>query len=148
MDQAGLIERYNLTPHPKGAGLPKCTARAARSAPPPGIRVSAWLSRDLLSAVRGGVFRLSQRDQRRDLDPSGRAPLELALLDPAPRLLRLSAPAKMASRSWWSTKRAAGRPQPRPYTLTSCLVAPGFDFDDFRMPGAAELIAATRNRSS
>lgn len=68
--------------------------------------------------------------------------MELVLLDPA-RVLRLAAPGEdgepllVVPPGVPQAARSLG-----PYTLTSCLVAPGFDFDDFRMPREAELLKA------
>jgi uncharacterized protein len=65
------------------------------------------------------------------------------LLHPTPRLLKLSAPDEdgepllVVPPGVLQAARTLGS-----YTLASCLVAPGFEFDDFRMPRAAELTAA------
>ena len=144
MDRAGIIARYNLKPHPEGgwfAEIHRSNSSIGTPAGYPGERVALTAIYFLLCEGEFSAFH-SVTSEEIWIHLAG-APLELVLLDPTPKVLRLSAPdgdgepllvvppgVPQAARSLGS------------YTLTSCLVAPGFDFDDFRMPHAAELIEA------
>ena len=143
MDQAGLIARYNLKPHPEGGWFAE-VHRSHRSigtpAGYPGERVALTAIYFLLCQGEFSAFH-SVTSEEIWIHLAG-SPLELVLLDPA-RVLRLAAPGEdgepllVVPPGVPQAARSLG-----PYTLTSCLVAPGFDFDDFRMPGAAELLEA------
>jgi uncharacterized protein len=144
MDPAEIIARYNLKPHPEGGWF----AEVHRSHCPVGTPAGYPGARVALTAI---YFLLCQGDFSAFHTVTGEeiwihlagAPLELALIDPAPRVLRLTAPGEdgepllVVPPGVLQAARSLGS-----YTLTSCLVAPGFDFDDFRMPRAAELLAA------
>ena len=143
MDQAELIARYNLTPHPEGgwfAEVHRSHCSVGTPAGYPGERVALTAIYFLLCEGEFSAFH-SVTSEEIWIHLAG-APLELALLDPAPRLLRLAAPGQngepllVVPPGVLQAARSLGH-----FTLTTCLVAPGFDFDDFRMPAAAELLA-------
>jgi len=142
MDPAGLIARYNLKPHPEGgwfAEVHRSLHSVGTPAGYPGERTALTAIYFLLCEGDFSAFH-SVTSEEVWIHLAG-APLELALLDHAPRLLNLSAPGQggepllVVPPGVPQAARSLG-----PYTLTSCLVAPGFDFDDFRMPSATELI--------
>jgi len=144
MDQAGLIARYNLQPHPEGGWFAEIHRSQRSVGTPdgyPGERVALTAIYFLLCEGDFSAFH-SVTSEEIWIHLAG-APLELALLDGAPRSLKLSAPGEegepllVVAPNVLQAARSLG-----PYTLTSCLVAPGFDFDDFRMPGATELLEA------
>ena len=144
MDRAGLIALYNLTPHPEGgwfAEVHRSNRSIGAPAGYPGERVALTAIYFLLCEGEFSAFH-SVTSEEIWIHLAG-APLELALLDPAPRLLKLSAPGEdgepllVVPPGVLQAARSLGS-----FTLTSCLVAPGFDFDDFQMPRAAELLAS------
>ena len=144
LDPAELIARHNLKPHPEGGWFAE-VHRSQRSigtpAGYPGERVALTAIYFLLRQGEFSAFH-SVLSEEIWIHLAG-APLELVLLDPAPRSLTLAAPGEdgepllVVPPGVLQAARTLG-----PYTLTSCLVAPGFDFDDFRMPRAAELLEA------
>ena len=145
MDQAELIARYTLEPHPEGgwfAEVHRSNSSIGTPAGYPGERVALTAIYFLLGEGEFSAFH-SVTSEEIWIHLAG-APLELVLLDrPASKVLRLAAPGEdgapllVVPPMVPQAARSLG-----PYTLTSCLVAPGFDFDDFRMPGAAELLEA------
>ena len=144
MDQAGLIARYNLKPHPEGgwfAEVHRSQASIGRPEGYSGERVALTAIYFLLCADEFSAFH-SVTGEEIWIHLAG-APLELVLLAERPQRLRLAAPGVdgepllVVPPGVLQEARSLG-----PYTLTSCLVAPGFDFDDFRMPRAAELLKA------
>ncbi|HEY5513889.1 MAG TPA: cupin domain-containing protein [Geomonas sp.] len=144
MDKDALIARYHLKPHPEGgwyAEVHRSSKSIGTPAGYPGERVALTAIYFLLCEGEFSAFH-SVAGEEIWIHLAG-APLELALLDPAPRRLRLSAPGEdgepllVVPPDVLQAARSLG-----PYTLTSCLVAPGFDFKDFQMPRAAELLEA------
>jgi hypothetical protein len=142
MDLAAVIARYHLTPHPEGgwfAEVHRSHRTIGTPAGYPGERVAVTAIYFLLREGEFSAFH-SVAGEEIWIHLAG-APLELVLLDPAPRLLRLTRPGGdgepllAVPPGVLQAARSLG-----PYTLTSCLVAPGFDFDDFQMPRAAELL--------
>jgi uncharacterized protein len=144
MDIEGIIARYELKPHPEGGWFAE-VHRSQRSVGCPdgypGERVALTAIYFLLCEGEFSAFH-SVTSEEIWIHLAG-APLQLVLLDPQPRTLTLCAPGGdgepllVVPPDVLQAARSTG-----PYTLTSCLVAPGFDFDDFRMPGAAELLAS------
>ena len=144
MDQAEIIARYNLQPHPEGgwfAEVHRSHSSVGTPAGYPGERVALTAIYFLLAEGEFSAFH-SVTSEEIWIHLAG-APLELVLLDAAPKVLQLSAPGGdgepllAVPPGVLQAARSLGA-----YTMTSCLVAPGFDFDDFRMPRAAELVAA------
>jgi len=144
MDAEGLIARYGLQQHPEGGWFSEVHRSGKSVGTPdgyPGERVA-------LTAI---YFLLRERDFSAFHSVTGEevwihlagAPLELVLLEPEPQVLKLAAPGEegnpliVVPPGVPQAARSLGS-----YTLTSCLVAPGFDFDDFHMPRAADLVAA------
>jgi uncharacterized protein len=144
MNRDALIARYNLKPHPEGgwfAEVHRSSKTIGTPAGYPGERVALTAIYFLLCEGEFSAFH-SVAGEEIWIHLAG-APLELVLLDPAPNLLRLSAPGEdgeplqVVPPGVLQAARSLGT-----YTLTSCLVAPGFDFADFRMPLATDLLAA------
>jgi uncharacterized protein len=144
MDQEGLIARYNLKPHPEGgwfAEVHRSHSSIGTPAGYPGERVALTAIYFLLGEGDFSAFH-SVLSEEIWIHLAG-SPLELVLLDSAPRRLTLAAPGEdgdpllVVPPGVLQAARSLGS-----YTLTSCLVAPGFDFDDFHMPRASELIEA------
>lgn len=143
-DAAGLIARYGLQPHPEGGWFAEVHRSGHSVGTPdgyPGERVALTAIYFLLEEGDYSAFHSVTSEEV--WVHLGGAPLELVLLDPEPRVRRLAAPGEegdpliVVPPGVLQAARSLGA-----YTLTSCLVAPGFDFDDFRMPGAAELLAS------
>jgi uncharacterized protein len=144
MDQDSLIARYNLKPHPEGGWFAEVHRSHCSVGIPtgyPGERVALTAIYFLLGEGDFSAFH-SVTSEEIWIHLAG-APMELVLLDTAPRRLTLATPGGdgepllVVPPGVLQAARSLGS-----YTLTSCLVAPGFDFDDFRMPGAAELLEA------
>ena len=144
MDRAELMARFNLRPHPEGgwfAEVHRSHSSIGTPAGYPGERVALTAIYFLLCEGEFSAFHTVTSEEIW-IHLAG-APLELVLLGRTPRALRLSAPGGegepllVVPPGVPQAARSLG-----PYTLTSCLVAPGFDFDDFRMPRAAELLEA------
>ncbi|GFO70686.1 hypothetical protein GMLC_42650 [Geomonas limicola] len=141
-DAEALIARYGLKPHPEGGWFAE-VHRSGRSVGTPqgypGERVALTAIYFLLREGDFSAFH-SVTSEEVWIHLAG-APLELALLDPEPQLVTLAAPGEpgesliVVAPDVPQAARSLGA-----FTLTSCLVAPGFDFDDFRMPRAAELL--------
>ena len=145
MSARELIDRLGLAPHPEG-GWYREVHRSARRIPPFGPYPGA---RDALTAI---YFLLEEGDfsafhavksEEAWVHLAG-APLELALLaeGEAARVETVGTAAEgrtplfVAPPDIFQAARSLG-----PFTLVSCLVAPGFSFEDFSMPGRGELLA-------
>ncbi len=139
-----LIARYGLLPHPEG-GWYREIHRSHRSlgVQPgyPGERVAMTAIYFLL--VKGDFSAFHRvRSEETWIHLAG-APLELILLEDAPRLLRLTPagdegePFMVVPPGVLQAARSLGD-----FTMVTCLVAPGFDFADFTIPSPSELLAA------
>jgi hypothetical protein len=145
-----IVERFELVPHPEGgffrevyrsplriehAGVPQGSKRD-RSA---GTLIYFLLSGDDFSAFH----RVRFSDEVWHLYAGG--PLELFVIDSLGQLehRRLTTDVMQGQPTtlipagcWQSARLAAGAP----WALGGCSVAPGFDYEDFEMPPAAELL--------
>jgi len=142
-----LIARFGLKPHPEGgwfAEVHRSRCSVGTPAGYPGERVALTAIYFLLKEGEFSAFHTVTGEEVW-IHLAG-APLELVQLDPEPRTLCLSAagekgePLIVVPPGGHQAARSLGS-----FTLTSCLVAPGFDFDDFRMPRAAELLVRYPN---
>ena len=149
-DVRKIIERFALVPHPEGGHFREVFRSRLEVERPRGCHVRGlprsggtliyFLLADhdfsALHRVRGG-------DEIWHLYAGG--PLELHTLDDAaPRVHRLTCdlergkPAAVVPADRWQAARLAPGVQ---WAFCGCTVAPGFDFTDFDMPPAAQLIA-------
>lgn len=137
MDARAVAERWNLTPHPEG-GYYRETYRSGLTSTPPGWPGSRSLATAILFLLPAGE-RSARHRVRGDelwLYQSG-APMELqidgrvALVGPdhgAGHELQVLVPGGA-----WQSATPAGGPSEDTWSLVACVVAPGFDFDDFEL---------------
>jgi uncharacterized protein len=145
-----IVERFELVPHPEG-GYFREVYRSATKLEHPGIppgtpaaRTAGTLIYFLLSGNDFSAFhRVRFSDEIWHLYAGG--PLELHLIDRDGRLerrvlttdvLRGEPTCTVPAGTWQSARLVDGAS----YALGGCSVAPGFDFDDFEMPPAADLL--------
>ncbi|MBI1920934.1 MAG: cupin domain-containing protein [Geobacter sp.] len=143
MEAGEIIERLKLEPHPEGGWY----REAYRSASPVGLHDDRTGERVALTAIffllEAGDFSAfhTVRSEEAWVHLDG-APLELVMLPREPEIGLLTAvggggePLLVVPPDTLQAARTLGE-----YTLVSCLVAPGFDFADFRIPSRAELQA-------
>jgi predicted cupin superfamily sugar epimerase len=135
MDARAVAEHWNLTPHPEG-GYYRETYRSALTSTPPGWPGSRSLATAILFLLPAGERSAWHRVRGDELwlYQSG-APMELqidervALVGPdhsAGHELQVLVPGG----AWQSATPARGRSEDT-WSLVACVVAPGFDFDDF-----------------
>jgi hypothetical protein len=133
MDVAGAVRAWQLQPHPEG-GFFRETYRSARRTSPagwPGERALATAILYLLPAgqrsawhrVRGDELWLWQGGAAMEL----RIAAENRLVGPDPAAGQ-QPQVLVPGGAWQSATPAAG-----PWSLTACLVTPGFDFADFEL---------------
>jgi predicted cupin superfamily sugar epimerase len=142
MTAATIITRYGLQSHPEGGWYREVYRSAMPVGQPPGYAGE----RSALTAI---YFLLEQDDfsafhrvrgEEAWIHLAG-APLELVLLDNGPARLLLTspggggAPLLVVPPGVLQAARSLGD-----FTLVSCLVAPGFEFADFSLPGRQELL--------
>lgn len=147
-----LVERFELLPHPEGGYFREVhrsalTVEGRGHGPKSGARRSAGTFIYFLLA-RGdfsALHRVLGADEIWHLYAGG--PLELHTIDPAGAHSRRTLttaldegePAAVVPAGWWQAARLAPAAE---WAFCGCTVAPGFEFTDFRMPPAAELIGA------
>ena len=146
-----IVERFELVPHPEG-GYFREVYRSRTLLRHPGIpagtaaeRAAGTLIYFLLAGEDFSAFhRVRFSDEIWHLYDGG--PLELHLINSGGQLVhrRLTSDvlqgeptAVVPAGTWQSARLAAGAR----FALGGCSVAPGFQFEDFEMPPAAELIA-------
>ena len=137
-----LIEAYGLAPHPEG-GWFREFHRSARSVGPlpgfPGARPAVTAIYFLLTRETFSAFH-RLRSEEIWIHLAG-APLTLVLLEADVRTLRVASaadggpPAQVVPAGALQAARTAGE-----YALAACVVAPGFDFADFEIPGREALL--------
>ncbi len=137
-----VIARYGLSPHPEG-GYYREVYRSGRGlgVPPgyPGERVA--LTAILYLLARGQVSVLHRVRSEEVWAHLAGAPLELAVLGPPVRVLRLGGPpgpgepVAVVPAGAVQGARSLGD-----WTLVSCIVAPGFEFEDFEIPARRDLL--------
>ncbi len=141
-DVRNVIETYGLAPHPEG-GWFREFHRSGRSVGPlpvyPGARPAVTAIYFLLTRETFSAFhRLCSEEIWIHL---AGAPLTLALLGPDARMLRIASAAdggpaaQVVPAGALQAARTAGA-----YVLAACVVAPGFDFADFEIPGREALL--------
>lgn len=145
-----IVERFELVPHPEG-GFFREVYRAAARVTHPGVpqgfepeRSAGTLIYFLLSGDAFSAFhRVRWSDEIWHLYAGG--PLEIFVIDGGGKLdrrlltndLSRGEPTTLIpAGAWQSARLAAGAP----WALGGCTVAPGFVYDDFEMPPAAELL--------
>lgn len=145
-----IVERFALVPHPEG-GFFREVYRSNQVLDHPGIPQGADAARSagtliyfLLSGADFSAFhRVRWSDEVWHLYAGG--PLEIFTIDADHRLDRslLTAdlmngePTKLIPAGTWQSARPANG---APWALGGCTVSPGFEFEDFDMPPAEELI--------
>jgi len=144
MTAAEYIDRYRLQPHPEG-GWYREFYRSCRSlgrlSGYPGERVALTVIYFLLEAGDFSAFH-RVRGEEAWVFVAG-DPLLVVLMDENPRFLTLGPPEcsgeplVIVPPGMLQGARTLGE-----FTLVSCLVAPGFDFADFTLPGRDELLGA------
>ncbi len=152
MDEAvkRIVERFGLVPHPEG-GFFREVYRSTLKVDHPGIpddkpagRSAGTLIYFLLSGEDFSAFhRVRWSDEAWHLYAGG--PLEIFTIDHQGELARQllttdfehGEPTTVIPAGTWQSARPANG---APWALGGCTVSPGFDFDDFDMPPAIELI--------
>jgi len=146
-----IVDRFNLIPHPEG-GFFREVYRSAVAIDHPGIDTGTTRRRSgsthiyfLLSGNDFSAFhRVRWSDEIWHLYAGG--PLELHTFDAVHRYekhiltndLARGEPAHVVPADHWQAARLAAGGS---WAFCGCTVAPGFDFADFEMPPASELIA-------
>jgi predicted cupin superfamily sugar epimerase len=135
-DAAALIARLGLQPHPEG-GFYREIFRSARAVQPYDARSRrSALTLIYFLLVDGAPSRWHQVASDEAWSWVAGAPLELQRIDPAfsgieAELLGMGEgiqPAAVIAAGEWQAARSTGG-----WTLVTCAVGPGFDFQDFRM---------------
>jgi predicted cupin superfamily sugar epimerase len=145
-----IVERFELVPHPEG-GYFREVYRSATKLHHPGLppgaageRSAGTLIYFLLSGKDFSAFhRVRFSDEIWHLYAGG--PLEIHLIDAAGQLeqrrlttnVQEGEPTTMVPAGTWQSARLADGAS---FALGGCSVAPGFEYDDFEMPTALELI--------
>ncbi len=149
---ADIVKRFALVPHPEG-GFFREVHRSPLVIDHPALDATAERRRSsgtfiyfLLAAGDFSAFhRVRASDEIWHVYAGGE--LELHTIDAEQRYtkhvlttdLARGEPALVVPGGWWQ----AARPAPgSAWVFCGCTVAPGFDFADFAMPPAAELLAA------
>jgi len=146
-----IVERLGLEPHPEG-GYFREVYRSGLHLDHPGIsedqdadRSAGTLIYFLLSGTDFSAFhRVRHSDEIWHLYAGG--PLELYVIDGDGRLeqrritgdLSIGEPTTVVPAGCWQSARLA---KGADWALGGCTVSPGFQFEDFEMPPAAELLA-------
>jgi len=146
-----IVRRFGLTPHPEGGyyrEVYRSGVAIEHPAIPPGERsqpaVGPFIYYLLPQGQSSPFHRVKWSDEIWHLYAGG--PLELHLIDAdgAYRVTTLQSavdggePVAVVPAGWWQAARPA--PGTR-WALCGCTVTPGFDFADFEMPAADELLA-------
>lgn len=143
MEAGEIIERLKLEPHPEGGWY----REVYRSVSPVGLHDDRAGERVAMTAIyfllESGDFSAFHivRSEEAWVHLDG-APLELVMLPREPEIRLLTVvggggePLLVVPPDTLQAARTLGE-----YTLVSCLVAPGFDFADFRIPSRTELQA-------
>ncbi len=137
-----LIEAYGLAPHPEG-GWFREFHRSGRSVGPlpgfPGSRPAVTAIYFLLTRETFSAFH-RLRSEEIWFHLAG-APVTLVVLGPEPKTFRVASaadggpPAHVVPARALQAARTDGD-----YALVACVVAPGFDFADFEIPGREALL--------
>lgn len=145
-----IVERFELVPHPEGGyyrEVYRSTLTLDHPGVPPGFkreRAAATLIYFLLSGTDFSAFhRVRFSDEVWHLYAGG--PLEIFVIDDGGHLDRRvlttdvtrGEPISMIRAGSWQSARLADGAD---WALGGCSVAPGFDYQDFEMPPASELL--------
>ena len=137
-----VIARYGLIPHPEGGHYREVHRSSRLLGVPPGYpaeRVAITAIYFLLA--RGDISAFHRvRSEEVWVHLAG-DPLELVIADPRPELRLLGSPGSDGEPLL--TVPAGALQAARPlgdWALATCLVAPGFEFEDFEMPPRSELL--------
>jgi predicted cupin superfamily sugar epimerase len=145
---AELIAKLDLRPHPEGGYYRQIFRSAAMVTPADGrgTRSAATTIYFLLAAGMQSRWHVVSSDEVWHLYEGG--PLELLEIDlPARSLVRVQlahgdSPVHTIPAGHWQAARPLGE-----YALVGCTVAPGFEFEDFRLladdPEVAAVVRAT-----
>lgn len=145
-----IVERFGLVPHPEGGffrEVYRSTLGVDHPGTPPDVdarRSAGTLIYFLLSGQDFSAFhRVRWSDEIWHLYAGG--PLEIFTIDEAGALemkllttdVDTGEPTTLIPAGTWQSARPANGAS---WALGGCTVSPGFDFDDFEMPRAEELI--------
>ncbi len=138
-----VIARYGLRPHPEG-GWYREVYRSGRSVGiPPGYPGERTALTAILYLLRAGEVSVLHRVRSEEVwvHLAG-DPLELVVLESDVRSVRL-APALEAGTPLAVVPAGAlqGARSLGAWSLVACLVAPGFEFEDFEIPAGDEILA-------
>lgn len=154
MDTAAqrIVHRFGLLPHPEGGYFKEIyrsglsVQPVSRETRPESTRRAGTLIYFLLAEQQFSAFhRVRGADEIWHLYAGG--PLELHVIDHEGRYipqtlttdLERGEPASVVGAGWWQAARLAPGV---PWAFCGCTVSPGFEFSDFEMPPAEELIEA------
>lgn len=137
-----MIKRYGLRPHPEGGHFREVYRSPRRFPGLPGFEGERCAVTAIYFLLSQGEFSAFHRVRSEEawVHLAG-APLELVLLDRAPRTHLLTAaggegmPLVVVPSGRLQAARTTGD-----WTLVTCLVAPGFDFSDFELPSGEALV--------
>jgi uncharacterized protein len=143
---AELIERLRLKPHPEGGFYAEVHRSKQAIDPLDGRRQRAALTSIYFLLPAGAISRWHRVLSDEVWCHLEGAPLELHLLDatgPTAHAITLEpvsahhAPQHTVPAGVWQAARSTGA-----YSLCACMVAPGFDFDDFALMAADDPLRA------
>lgn len=136
-----MIRRLGLQAHPEGGWYREIHRSAVSVGTPPGYpgeRTALTAIHFLLAAGEFSAFH-RVRSEEVWVHLAG-GPIELALLGATPEVRTIAATADGGEALAVVAPGCLQAARPlHGWALAACLVAPGFDFADFEMPGAAEL---------
>ena len=153
MDDAAkrIVERFELKPHPEGGHFRevfRSPTRLTHPSIPAGHAAERSAGSLIYFLLAGDDFsafhRVRWSDEAWHLYAGG--PLELHVIDPDGRYdqrnlktdLERGEPTTVIAAGHWQAARVASGAD---WAFGGCTVSPGFDFDDFQMPPAADLLA-------
>lgn len=147
---AGLARILGLAPHPEGGFFRETYRSGELIETPRGSRAACTAILFLVTAE--AVSRLHRLSSDELWVFQGGLPLELVTLAPGGDLRRVLLgdartlePQALAPAGHWQGARLAGSAHPpaeRAWCLLSCVVTPGFEYEDFEMGERAALLAA------
>jgi uncharacterized protein len=143
---AELIERLQLAPHPEGGHYGEVHRSARQVSPLDGRGPRSALTSIYFLLCEGEVSRWHRVASDEVWCYLEGAPVELHVLDEARRDVHLrtlgpvsahTAPQHTVRAGHWQAARSTGA-----YSLTACMVGPGFEFDDFSLMAADDPLRA------
>ena len=139
MRHQDLIDRLDLRPHPEGGHYREVFRASSEVEPCDGRGKRAALTVIYFLLPRGSVSRWHRVRSDETWHHVEGAPLTLSLKPPDESrvdqvilgpLADDRAPLRVVPAGWWQAAESTGE-----YTLVTCCVGPGFDFQDFEMKG-------------